>query len=138
MIEAPYFFVREVSRVIQEIKEYDSDTCSKIGIRIQDIRESRHMKAIELASYLGIGKNQMSRIESGKSNCTIPQLYCIAQILDCSADFLLFGEEHMNYSPEMVELVNNLKMVTGRIEGEIKNSIFKDYKSEKIVFRVGA
>ena len=37
----------------------------------------------------------------------------------------------MNYSPEMVELVNNLKMVTGRIEGEIKNSLFKDYKSEK-------
>ena len=116
MIEAPYFFVREVSRVIQEIKEYDSDTCSKIGIRIQDI---------ELASYLGIGKNQMSRIESGKANCTIPQLYCIAQILDCSADFLLFGEEHMKYSPEMVELVNNLKMVTGRIEGEIKNSLLK-------------
>ena len=53
--------------MIQEIKEYDSDTCSKIGIRIQDIRESRHMKAIELASYLGIGKNQMSRIESGKA-----------------------------------------------------------------------
>ena len=64
-------------------------------------------------------------IESGKANCTIPQLYCIAQILDCSADFLLFGEEHMNYSPEMVELVNNLKMVTGRIEGEIKNSLLK-------------
>lgn len=45
--------------MIQEIKEYDSDTCLEIGIRIQDIRESRHMKAIELASYLGIGKNQM-------------------------------------------------------------------------------
>lgn len=70
-------------------------------------------------------KKSMSRIESGKANCTIPQLYCIAQILDCSADFLLFGEEHMNYSPEMVELVNNLKMVTGRIEGEIKNSLLK-------------
>ena len=50
--------------MIQEIKEYDSDTCLEIGIRIQDIRESRHMKAIELASYLGIGKSQMSRIES--------------------------------------------------------------------------
>ena len=46
--------------MIQEIKEYDSDTCSEIGIRIQDIRESRHMKAIELASYLGIGKNQIA------------------------------------------------------------------------------
>ena len=32
--------------MIQEIKEYDSDTCLEIGIRIQDIRESRHMKAI--------------------------------------------------------------------------------------------
>lgn len=31
--------------MIQEIKEYDSDTCLEIGIRIQDIRESRHMKA---------------------------------------------------------------------------------------------
>ena len=65
------------------------------------------MKAIELASYLGIGKNQMSRIESGKANCTIPQLYCIAQIWIALVDFLLFGEEHMNYLPEMVELVNN-------------------------------
>ena len=103
--------------MIQEIKEYDSDTCSEIGIRIQDIRESRHMKAIELASYLGIGKNQMSRIESGKANCTIPQLYCIAQILDCSADFLLFGEEHMNYSPEMVESGEILRHDKGRDHG---------------------
>lgn len=123
--------------MIQEIKEYDSDTCLEIGIRIQDIRESRHMKAIELASYLGIGKNQMSRIESGKANCTIPQLYCIAQILDCSADFLLFGEEHMNYSPEMVELVNNLKMVTGRIEGEIKNKYIHEYVKNKEYMIVG-
>ena len=48
--------------MIQEIKEYDSDTCLEIGIRIQDIRESRHMKAIELASYLGIGKNQIKTV----------------------------------------------------------------------------
>ena len=124
--------------MIQEIKEYDSDTCSKIGIRIQDIRESRHMKAIELASYLGIGKNQMSRIESGKANCTIPQLYCIAQILDCSADFLLFGEEHMNYSPEMVELVNNLKMVTGRIEYHkhvLRNSTPREWRRQNSPIR---
>ena len=40
----------------------------------------------------------------------------------------------MNYSPEMVELVNNLKMVTGRIEGEIKNSLLKTTNNEKIGF----
>ena len=67
----------------------------------------------------------MSRIESGKANCTIAQLYCIAQILDCSADFLLFGEERMNYSPEMVELVNDLSMITKKIEAKIKNSLLR-------------
>lgn len=36
--------------MIQEIKEYDSDTCLEIGIRIQDIRESRHMMVIKLES----------------------------------------------------------------------------------------
>ena len=92
---------------------------------IQYYEDHKDLGVRGCAENLGIGKNQMSRIESGKANCTIPQLYCIAQILDCSADFLLFGEEHMNYSPEMVELVNNLKMVTGRIEGEIKNSLLK-------------
>ena len=92
----------------QVIKEYDADTCSEIGIRIQEARISKNMKAIELASYLNIGKNQMSRIESGKANCTISQLHCIAQVLDCSADFLLFGEDNLNYLPEMVELVNDI------------------------------
>ena len=94
--------------MIQEIKEYDSDTCSEIGIRIQDIRESRHMKAIELASYLGIGKNQMSRIESGKANCTVPQLYVISQILGCSVDYLLFGKQCLTISQEQADSIKVL------------------------------
>lgn len=106
--------------MIQEIKEYDADTCLDIGIRIQNAREARKIKAIELASYLNIGKNQMSRIESGKANCTIPQLYRIAQILDCSADFLLFGKEKMNCSPEMVELINELISNAEKLKEKIK------------------
>lgn len=65
--------------MIQEIKEYDSDTCLEIGIRIQDIRESRHMKAIELASYLGIGKNQMvenMRDQAIPNGVIINDAYC--------------------------------------------------------------
>lgn len=75
--------------MIQEIKEYNSDICYEIGKRIQDMRNKRKIKAVELACYLNIGKNQMSRIESGKANCTVPQLYCIAQLLNCSVDFLV-------------------------------------------------
>ena len=63
----------------------------EIGIRIQDIRESRHMKAIEFGKLsLALVKTRCLELKVEKANCTIPQLYCIAQILDCSADFLLF------------------------------------------------
>lgn len=104
--------------MIQGIKEYDSDICNEIGKRIQDLRHLRKIKAVDLASYLDIGKNQMSRIESGKANCTVPQLYCIAQLLDCSVDFLLFGQEHSSYSPEMV--VNDLFIRAQELKGIIK------------------
>lgn len=48
--------------MIQEIKEYNSDICYEIGKRIQDMRNKRKIKAVELACYLNIGKNQMSRM----------------------------------------------------------------------------
>lgn len=48
--------------MIQEIKEYDSDTCLEIGIRIQDIRE---IKAYE--SYR-VGKLSWHWQESDVSN----------------------------------------------------------------------
>lgn len=42
--------------MIQEIKEYNSDICYEIGKRIQDMRNKRKIKAVELACYLNIGK----------------------------------------------------------------------------------
>ena len=74
--------------MIQEIKEYDSDTCLEIGIRIQDIRESRHMKAIELASYLGIGKNRCLELKVEKQivqyhNCIVLHKSWIALLIFC-------------------------------------------------------
>ena len=106
--------------MIQEIREYDTDVCFEIGKRIQDLRHLKEMKAVELASYLNIEKNQMSRIERGKANCTVPQLYCIAQVLNCSVDFILFGEEHLRYSQEMVELVNDLFSKVEKLKKKIE------------------
>ena len=59
----------------KEIREYDKDVQFEIGQRIQKMRLKNNMKSIELAVELGITKNQMSRIENGRANCTIPQLY---------------------------------------------------------------
>lgn len=50
----------------KEIREYDKNVQFEIGQRIQEMRLDKNMKSIELATELGITRNQMSRIENGK------------------------------------------------------------------------
>lgn len=73
-----------------DFKEYSSDVQLQIGQRIQKLRIDKKIAAVDLAAVLDIQSNQMSRIENGRANCTVPQLYVISQILGCSVDYLLF------------------------------------------------
>ena len=66
----------------KEIREYDKNVQFEIGQRIQEMRLDKNMKSIELATELGITRNQMSRIENGRANCTIQQLYIMSQIFE--------------------------------------------------------
>lgn len=92
-----------------DIREFDSDIKWEIGQRIQEKRIEKKIAAVDVAEYLGIKKNQMSRIENGKANCTLPQLYILAQLLDCSVDYLLFGRVHNSiFSQEQEDLVKAL------------------------------
>ena len=91
----------------KEIREYDKNVQFEIGQRIQEMRLDKNMKSIELATELGITRNQMSRIENGRANCTVPQLYIIAQILNCSVDYLFFKRD-TQYSVEQINAINEL------------------------------
>ena len=64
----------------EDIKEYDDEIKMHIGNRIQEVRIAKGVAASDLAAYLNIGSNQMSRIETGKANCTIPQMFIISQL----------------------------------------------------------
>ena len=50
----------------------------------------------------------MSRIENGRANCTVPQLYVISQILGCSVDYLLFGKQYLTISQEQADSIKVL------------------------------
>ena len=92
-----------------EIKELDDATRIEIGQRIQEARLAKGLSGEELGAYLGIKGNQISRIETGKAKCSLEHIFIIAQILDCTTDYLLFGKkEHLTFSPEQVELVKRL------------------------------
>ena len=93
----------------EEIREFDKNVKCEIGQRIQEARLAKGIAGVEVAAYLGIGKNQMSRIETGRANCTIPQLYVLAQLLDCSVEYILFGKQNLStYSDEQEKCIKAL------------------------------
>lgn len=65
-----------------------------VGSRIKKIRKRRNMTQSKLAEVLDYtSERQLQRIENGETGCTIDKLMEIVQILDTSADYLLFGIE---------------------------------------------
>ena len=87
-----------------DFNEYNSDVQFQIGQRIQKLRIDKKIAAVDLAAVLDIHSNQMSRIENGRANCTVPQLYVISQILGCSVD--LFRKRESFAGTRMEKSIN--------------------------------
>ena len=72
------------------------------------------MDSVVLADYIGIGRNQLSRIENGRANCTLPQLFMVCKLLGCSSDYLLFGDmqkKDVMITEDQSKAINNLLKV---------------------------
>lgn len=60
----------------------------RIGNRIRQEREKRDMSQNELSEKIGIGSNNLSRIELGKFNIGADTLHKIADALNLQLDFV--------------------------------------------------
>lgn len=68
---------------------YDKEA---VGARIKQLRKNRNLTQSETSEYLDYtNERQLQRIENGETACSVDKLMEIAQILDSSTDFLLFG-----------------------------------------------
>ena len=84
-----------------------------VGNRIKQMRKQRNMTQSRLAEVLDYtNERQLQRIENGETGCTVDKLMEIAQILNISTDYLLFGIE----SPEDEILAEKS---AGKTEGQI-------------------
>lgn len=89
-----------------EIKKIDTDIQMQIGQRIQKLRMERALSGADVGAYLDISANQVSRIETGKAKCSLEHIFILSQLLDCSADFLLFGKKDtQRFSQEQVACI---------------------------------
>ena len=64
--------------------------------RIQDLREDRDIKQLELANYLHIRRNTYSDYECGKINIPIDALIKIADFYHVSLDYLVGRDDIPN------------------------------------------
>lgn len=65
-----------------------------VGERIKAIRLRNGMTQSRLAEKLDYtSERQLQRIESGETSCSVDKLMELAQILEVSTDYLLFGYE---------------------------------------------
>lgn len=68
------------------------------------------MTGAELGTYLSVNANQVSRIETGKVKCKLEHIFILCQVLECSADYLLFGtEERDNLSDKQMKCIMDIK-----------------------------
>ena len=90
----------------REVKLFTEDTMKDMGKRIQDARKNKGFKAIDFADIIGIGKDQLSRIDNGRVVCKLEYIYVIAQYLEISTDYLLYGKEKYKVSDELIATRN--------------------------------
>lgn len=63
-----------------------------VGVRIKEARRRRKMTQSSLAEKLDYTtERQLQRIENGETSCSVDKLMEIAQILQVSTDYILFG-----------------------------------------------
>ena len=89
--------------------EIDDPDKYAIGQRIQEVRRQKGIRGLDLAVWLDISKNPLSRIEWGECLCTTKTLYKAAQYLEVSADYLLYGRKKSEYIDQISQLLQGKK-----------------------------
>lgn len=70
-----------------------------IGQRIKERRRELKITGSQIKEKTGISTGNLSEIENGKVLPSSAALIQLAQILDCSTDYILFGSAHSNAIP---------------------------------------
>lgn len=76
------------------MKTYDNVGTGK---RVQEMRIKAGYSQEELGEIIGVGDKYFTRIERGVRACSVDVLMLLAQTLDTSVDYLVFGEERNDH-----------------------------------------
>jgi transcriptional regulator with XRE-family HTH domain len=85
---------KEIQQVEGTLENYLHDCRIKIGETIREIREKRGYNQEQLAEIMKVSRTTISKIESGKFNCSIDYLSKFSWFLDFEISLLI--SKHKN------------------------------------------
>ncbi len=101
----------------KEIQILSEEKIKEMGRRIKNKRKEKGYKAIDFADIIGVGKDQLSRIENGKLPCKTEYLFIMSQVLDVSVDYLMFGSGN--------DTVDELAVIAYKIPADLRGKAKK-------------
>lgn len=113
---------------MKEIRRFTDGVMKDMGKRIQVIRKKRGVKAIDFADIIGIGKDQLSRIENGKVPCKTEHLFVISHVLEVSVDYIMFGKSENKIDSEMDYILGIMSDVQKDKMAKIAKILIEDGK----------
>ena len=94
----------------------------KSGKRIQQLRKTKGYTQEQFADRLGLSVPTIASIETGRKGTSIDTVLMIAEILGCTTDYILIGNESKSALFDLVEQLPEsskdivMKMIAGLLE----------------------
>lgn len=95
---------------------------SDLGKRIKLLRAEKNISQEELAKKVGVHTNHLSRYERDLTSPSIDVVIKMAEALDVSIDFLIFGNMKPQLSDrDLVSLFSKIELLTDRQKETVKD-----------------
>ncbi len=103
---------------------------NSLGKRVREIRRSLKMTQEEFGSKIGIKKNSLSQIESGKNSLTQQNIVAICKVFNVNESWLRTGDGEMfielSADDELQQLINDsLRDESGEFKRRLATAIMK-------------
>lgn len=97
----------------------------EIGLRVKELRIKRGLDQQQLANVIGVGRSQMSNLETGKRNFNLNQLKTLAAYFNVSFETLGFQNED---EVETLDLLERAKVIflSDKIPAEEKRDLYDE------------
>lgn len=97
------------------------------------LRDLKGLNDSQVAEQCGFNKSTFSDWKKGKSDPKTPKIQKIAEVLDCSIDYLVTGKEHKYAFPEQAELLVEIRHSPDLLDALEKYMKLSDEKKKHVI-----